>query len=359
MARKKTDDVKDDLLAKRPEGGPGLDPADRLSTGSTLLNLALSGSPDWGWAKGRYYLVVGDSASGKTMLSLTAFAEASINPNFDDFRFRYNNPEDGALMDRGKFFGPRAAARIEETASLSVEEFYYDVDDCVRGARPCLYVLDSMDALRPEDDLEQFQKEKKAHDTGKKVGGSYGTAKSKINSASLPAVASGLKKSGSILLVICQTRDNIGFGSQFNPKTRSGGNSLRFYSQAEVWFAVKETLKRRVLGRERPVGILAQVRVKKNRQTGRTLSVEFPIYYSTGIDDVGSMVSYLLEEKHWKKTAQGIEADDFGMLFDKEEDAVAYVEQQALELELREVVTSLWRKIEEGCVVPRKNRYGG
>ena len=41
---------------------------DFLSTGSTLLNLACTGKPYRGFAKGKYYFIVGDSSSGKTFL---------------------------------------------------------------------------------------------------------------------------------------------------------------------------------------------------------------------------------------------------------------------------------------------------
>ncbi|NBW63138.1 MAG: hypothetical protein EBR33_08250, partial [Synechococcaceae bacterium WB4_1_0192] len=57
-----------------------------LSTGSTLLNLALTGKTTGGLDRGCYYLIVGSSSGGKTFAVLTALAEASIDPHFADYR---------------------------------------------------------------------------------------------------------------------------------------------------------------------------------------------------------------------------------------------------------------------------------
>jgi len=81
----KTNDVKKALRRKKKR-----EKLSFLSTGSTLLNLACTGKPYYGFAKGHYYFIVGDSVSGKTFLSLTCLAEASINPNFDNYRFIYD-----------------------------------------------------------------------------------------------------------------------------------------------------------------------------------------------------------------------------------------------------------------------------
>src|SRR5258706_16257741 len=80
---------------------------DMLSTGSVLLNLALSGRPDVGYMKGGYYIWTGGSTSGKTFGVLYGIAEAALNPSFDDYRLILDNPENGSLMDKERFFGSR------------------------------------------------------------------------------------------------------------------------------------------------------------------------------------------------------------------------------------------------------------
>ena len=63
---------------------------------------------------------------------------------------------------------------------------------------------------------------------GDQEGGSYGTEKAKINSERLRPVVNALRKNGSILILISQSRDRIGFGAKFDPKTRGGGNAPTF-----------------------------------------------------------------------------------------------------------------------------------
>src|SRR5690606_8689584 len=141
--------------------------------------------------------------------------------------------------------------------------------------------------------------------------GSYGDSKAKINSTRLRVVANRLRETGSILVIINQTRDNIGFTSRFQPKTRSGGHALKFYSRLELWLSPGGTIKKTVKGKQRKLGIKTNVKIEKNHITGRRRTVTVPILYSSGIDDVGANVDYLVEEGLWKERKGVIEAPDF------------------------------------------------
>ena len=69
-------------LTTKPKPPVEFNLKDGLSTGSALLNLACSGNPSVGFPCGFYYLLVGDSQAGKTFITMSALAEASINPKF-------------------------------------------------------------------------------------------------------------------------------------------------------------------------------------------------------------------------------------------------------------------------------------
>ena len=84
-----------------------------LHTGSTLLNLACSGTINGGFPKGQFTYIVGDSSSGKTFFAKTCLAEASINPEFDDYRFIVDNAENSPTASTRKFFGVKVEERIE------------------------------------------------------------------------------------------------------------------------------------------------------------------------------------------------------------------------------------------------------
>ena len=341
-----------------------------LSLGSTLLNLAVSSKPQGAIPPGTYVFMVGDSASGKTFLSLTAFAEALRSKHFKDHRLIYDDVEGGAMMDWEKFFGKSVAAKVEPPSfirntgtvgdvpehSETLEDFYYNIDDAIQDGRPFIYVLDSMDGLTTGDDVEKFKEAKDARRKGKDVGGSYGTSKAKTNSVGMRQVIRGLKKTGSILIVLCQTRENIGFGSQFNPKTRAGGRALTFYAHSEIWFSLAEQIKKTVKGKPRQLGVISRIQIKKNRISGKLREVRVPIYWSLGIDDVQSCVDYLIDEGYWAEKKGSIEAKEFGFkgTMDK---LIGKIESENLEKELKAIVSECWQEIESACEQPRKMRY--
>lgn len=369
MAKRiKTEDVKKALTHKKEKRI--LTAADFLSTGSTMLNLACTDHPEHGFAKGHYYFIVGDSISGKTWLSLTCLAEAAINKNFKNHRFIYDNVEDGALMNIEQFFGAGVAKRMEAPAydnsgnelySDTIEDFYYNVDDAIRKGKPFIYILDSMDSLSSEQEADKFDDNKKAARAGRDRKGSYGDGKAKVNSAMIRRVIGNpLRKSGSILIVINQTRDNINALPFQSKKTRSGGHALHFYACLEMWSSVKERIEKTVKGKKRQLGVLSKVRVRKNRITGKERIVTIPIFHSVGIDDVGSCIDYLLEEKHWKETKEEnkkiINARELGIKGSRKR-LIRTIENENLEKDLHEVVAEVWNDIEDACIIKRKRRY--
>jgi hypothetical protein len=337
---------------------------DLLSSSSTLLNLATSGRTAGCYAKGHYYWFVGDSQSGKTWLALAALAEASINPEFDNYRLIHDNCEHGALMSIRKFFGPRVAKRLEPPNgdrnnpehSETLEQFYDNIDDAAKDGRPFIYILDSMDSIDAKEDQESFDENKKKRRKGKEVSRSYGTAKAKLNSTNLRRVTSALRKSKSILIIISQVRQNIGFGAQFAPDTVAGGKALMFYCTLKISTKVLMKIKRVVKGKKRAIGIISKVRVEKNRIQGKDRTIGVPIYYTAGVDDIGSCIDYLIEEKHWKGTAERVEAPEFDYKGSKD-GLIHKIENEELESELKAVVSECWQGIEEACEVKRKSRY--
>ena len=297
--------------------------------------------------------------SGKTWFTLTCLAEASRLKSFKDYQFIHDDVERGASMDLEHYFGSRVAKRLTTPPngiSSTVEEFYFNINEALdRG--PCIYILDSMDALSCAADIEQFEKERKAHAAGKEVTGSYGTGKSKANSEGLRLLMGRLESTGSILVIISQTRDNIGFGAQFNPKTRSGGKALRFYAHCEIWTSVVKTLKKKVKGKDRQVGAVTRCEVKKNRSTGQQHKVEVQFYHSYGIDDLGSLVEYLIEEGHWTKSGAKIKADDIEFIGSLN-GLLSHIEDKGIEGVVREIAGEVWDEIQTATQLQgRKRRY--
>lgn len=335
-----------------------------LSTGSTLLNIACSNNVEGGFPKGSYIFFVGDSVSGKTWFALTCLAEASIDKRFDDYRFIHDDVEGGALMDMRRFFGERMFERLEPPArdgegnplySQTVEEMYYYLDDALNDGRPFIWIEDSQDCLSSEAELAKFEEHKEAHEKGKEAAGAYGDNKAKVHSSKIRRLMGPLRDTGSILIMLNQTRDSF---SIFEKSTHSGGRALRFYATLQLWSSVKEAIKRTVGGKERQLGNRCKIQIKKNRLTGRDRTVLVPIYHSFGVDDVGGCIDYLVEEGYWKKSKSGIVTKGMGPAVTLHREAlVAHVEKHDLEEDLRDLVVLVWDKIEKACEVKRKARY--
>jgi ABC-type dipeptide/oligopeptide/nickel transport system ATPase component len=349
-----------------------------LSSGLVLLNLALTDNPFFAFLKGHYYYMVGDSDSGKSISALTIFAEATTNPRFNNYRLIYDKVESSTLINTDQLFGMAMTDRLEPPAkekdggprySHTAEEFYYHVDDAALAGKPFIYILDSMDALDTDAAGKKFNQHKNAYKKARrredgeeikgdekeeKVTGSYGDGKAKINSTTLRKALQGVKATGSILLIISQTRDNP--ASQYGGKTRAGGHALRFYATAEWWSSIVEVLKKTVREKARRVGVRVKFSVRKNHQTGKFHEVLTDIYPSYGIDDIGACIDYLLEEGWWNQAKQSISATEFKLTATREK-LIAYIESSDKGNDLKAIVGQCWAEIEAACAVKRKRRY--
>lgn len=379
--------VKAAAKVKRPERYTSIPKKNFLSTGSTCLNLAFSGDIDGGVPKGLYAFYVGDSSAGKTMAAMSLLAEACMNPEFDDYRLIYDPSENGAHMNVAKFFGKKLAARLEPMfgtkeapgVSSNLEEFYYYLlENLDRG--PCVVVEDSMDALVPEE-VEKNQLAKIVRKKGKrgdgdppeaKAKGSMGVEKAKMNSQLMRKVSNKLAETGSILILLSQTRATIGYGAQFNPRTRSGGDALRFYNRLEVWLSPRDKVKKKVMGKDRVVGMVTRAKMTKNHLTGwENGSVDLVYTRGVGLDDLAGCVRYLILEGHWSGAAKPskpkaddgkakippkIVAPEFAFSGSTEE-LIAHVQETNQERKLRELVGQVWNTIESQSTPVRKKRY--
>jgi len=276
-------------------------------------------------------------------------------------------------MDIEKFFGKEVAKRIEQPwkgFSNNIEDFYYNMDDAIIGGEPFIYILDSMDSLSSESEGAKFESNKRARRTGKESKGSYGDGKAKVNSSMLRRViGKSLKKSGSILIVINQTRAKMNALPFEEKKGHSGGHALDFYVCVQLISSVAGQIKKIIKGKKRQLGINCKIRVKKNRITGRDRTVIIPIYHSMksadgtfhgGIDDVGSCVDFLIEEEYWKKVREDkktiIKAKGLGIKGSRDK-LIRLIEHHEYERDLQELVGDVWNEIEKASALKRKKRY--
>ena len=337
-----------------------------ISSGSTILNLALTDHKDCGFVLGGMVNIIGDSSSGKTFLTLTMLAELISDSRFDDYDLIYDDAENRNNFNTDYLFGKQFSERVKPAFgfdddgqpinSETIEDFQDAVWKKLNSEKPFIYVLDSMDSLDCEADIEKFETTMKARDKkreGKEVkspAGTYGMGKAKQNSEMLRRICGKLKNTKSLLVIISQTRDNIGLG--FSEKTRAGGRALKFYANHELWLATIKTHKRKDL----PVGVQSRCKIKKNSITGKIRIADIQIYYDYGIDDVSGMIDFLIEQKHWTKTKQTINAEELDFKGTKDK-VIEYIEDNAKEKRLKSICNRVWLERENALKTQRKRKY--
>lgn len=331
---------------------------DYISTGSTLLNLALSDKWNGGWPCGKIVNLIGDSSSGKTFIALTAFAEMSKDKKFNNYLRIFDDAEAANEFDMEKLFGKRTAKLVKSPGrngenSNTIQDLEVHVTNALDEGVPFLYIQDSFDSLTSQEEEKRTEDRVEAWNAGKSgEKGTYGMEKAKKVGSILRQIKTKLRDSGSTLIIISQTRDNIGIG--FAAKTRSGGKALKFYSTHELWTAMVETLKRKKV----PIGVKCRIKISKNKLTGKVREVSIPIYYDYGVDDIESCIDYLVENGYWPVKGRTIDGTkDFDRLKGSKERLIRIIEEEDLEEELSQVVGEYWARFEESLIVVRKNKY--
>lgn len=318
-------------------------PLEFISSGSTLLDCVLGG----GWVLGRIGNLVGDRSSGKTLLAIEA--SANFVKTYPTGLVRYCEAE--AAFD--KLYAAELGLPVESVefaeGILTVEELFEDLERCLDTlkGRPCLYIVDSLDAL--SDKAEQ---ERSIND------GSYGAAKAKKLGELFRRLVKKMEQSRLCLIVISQIRDKIGvtFGET---KMRSGGHALDFYASQVVWLADTGKLKKTAATIERVIGINVLAKNKKNKIGLPFRDCEFPILFGYGTDDVISMVEWLMKTKGEAVLDQfdvpNLNKSRYKSTLAKLRDEGGPV-MRDLRIKMQKVTVQAWRDI-ENSFLPKSKKY--
>lgn len=258
-----------------------LPPSHFMTTGSLPLDLVLAG----GWGLGRISNVVGDRSSGKTLLAIEAAANFASRSGIENIRY----------VESEAAFDEQYAAIVGMPAGLktvddiqTVEELFEDMGDWLgkrTSGKPCLYIVDSLDALSDDGEMKR--------DIDK---GSYGAEKAKLMSQLFRRMVKPIEKANCHVMIISQLRDKIGvmFGEK---QTRSGGRALNFYASQIIWLSEIGKIKKKVLEVERISGVHVRVRNKKNKLGPPFRECELVIQFNYGVDDELSILEWINDNK--------------------------------------------------------------
>ncbi len=311
-----------------------------ISTGSTLLDLAISGGRirGGGIPGGILVEIFGPSGSGKTVL-LSEIAGAVQRQGGE---IMFHDPEARLNTQFAKMFGLKLADkdhhkpdRVPEVFS-AVRKWEVENMKVINGV-----FADSLAALSTTTEMD--------NDDGDKMG----MRRAKEFSEELRKTCRIITQNNYLMVCSNQIRQNLDAGPYGQKYTTPGGESIGFYSSLRLRFAKPEKIKvkRKIAGKEesRVVGVEVLVEVFKSSIWKPYHTAPITILFDYGIDSIRDELQYIKD-----KTASKVYTIGSESLSNSLEESIKIIEQDGLEKELKEEVITLWEDIESKFETERK-----
>ena len=121
---------------------------------------------------------------------------------------------------------------------------------------------------------------------------------------------------------------------------------------------MKNGLSKQVRGQKHRIGQIVTAKTKKNKVTGKVRAVDFPIYYSYGIDDIESNLAFLSMYNEAKTDKQSVKVNIDGQeLTGTLQKVIKDIEEEGLIIPLRKKVYEVWKEVEGALITERKPKY--
>ena len=255
------------------------DVTDWISTGSTILDLAISNKPHGGFAAGRIAEINGLESSGKSLIGAHALATTQRKDGLAVYIDTESSVSSEFLQAIGINTDSMLYVHLE-----TVEDVFDTIETIVTKIRESnkdklvTILVDSLAAASTKVEMDaDFDKD------------GWATAKAIIISKALRKITNLIARQRVCLIFTNQLRQKLGvmFG---DPWTTSGGKALPFHASTRIRLKnmgqIKDTKKN-------TIGIKIRAQVIKNRLGPPLRSAEFPLYFDKGIDDFGSWLEVL------------------------------------------------------------------
>ncbi len=256
---------------------------DFISTGSTMLDLAISNKPEGGIAVGRITEINGLESSGKSLLGAHTLAETQKKGGVAV----YIDTETAVSTE---FLGS-IGVDVENMLYLhleTVEDIFTAIEEIVTKVRESdkdrlvTILVDSLAAATTKVELEaEFDKD------------GWATSKAIILSKAMRKITQMIGRQKIALVFTNQLRQKLGvmFG---DPWTTSGGKALPFHASTRIRLKNLGQIKDQ---KNNNIGIKMRAQVIKNRLGPPMRHADFELYFETGIDDDGSWLKVMKEHK--------------------------------------------------------------
>lgn len=253
-----------------------------ISTGSTMLDLAISNRPNGGLPVGRIIEITGLEASGKSLLAAHALADTQKKGGLAVYIDTENAISREFLEAIGVNLKDMLYVPLE-----TVEDIFDAMDSIVESVRKAsrsrivTIVVDSVAGASTKQEM--------AADYDKD---GWATSKAIILSKAMRKITNFVGRERICLIFTNQLRTRLGvsFGDQW---TTSGGKAIAFHSSVRLRLKSVGQIKLKVEGRDEVMGITTRAQVVKNRMGPPLRTVDYDIYFDSGIDDYGSWLTMM------------------------------------------------------------------
>lgn len=258
-----------------------------VSTGCSMLDVAISNRPYGGLPVGRIVEVTGLEQSGKSLLSAHLLAETQKQGGVAVLI----DTETAVSRDFLEAIGVDVSKMLYVSAD-SVEQIFDFTETIIEKVRSTskdrlvTIVVDSVAAASTKTEL--------AADYGKD---GYATDKAIIISKAMRKITNMIGREKILLVYTNQLRQKMNAMPFSDPWTTSGGKALAFHASVRLRLKSAGMIKQKVDGNDKVVGIKVRCQVVKNRMGPPLRDANFEIYFDRGIDNYGSWLSVMKDNK--------------------------------------------------------------
>ena len=254
-----------------------------ISTGSTMLDLAISNRPDGGIAVGRITELNGLESSGKSLIGAHILAETQKKGGVAV----YIDTETAVSTE----FLEAIGLDVESMLYLhleTVEDIFSAIEEIVAKVRESdkerlvTILVDSLAAATTKVELEaEFDKD------------GWATSKAIILSKAMRKITQMIGRQKIALVFTNQLRQKLGvmYG---DPWTTSGGKALPFHASTRIRLKNIGQIKDK---KNNTIGMKMKAQVIKNRLGPPMRHADFELYFETGIDNEGSWLQMMKAHK--------------------------------------------------------------
>ena len=260
---------------------------DFVSTGSTLLNLAISNKPNGGIAVGRITEINGLESSGKSLIGAHILAETQRKEGVAVYMDTETSVSREFLEAIGIDVGNMLYIHLETIEDIfeAIEKIVVKIRESDKD-RLVTILVDSLAAATTKVELEaDFEKD------------GWATSKAIIISKAMRKITQMIGRQKVALVFTNQLRQKLGvmFG---DPWTTSGGKALPFHASTRIRLKNVGQIKDK---KTNTIGMKMRAQVIKNRLGPPMRHADFNLYFESGIDDDGSWLQVLKDHKLLKQ----------------------------------------------------------